>query len=323
VVAMPAYSCYDLATAALGAGVDVSLYDVDPATLAPDERSLRRACAGGVCGVVLVHLYGYPVDVEAVRGLVASSGVLLIEDAAQALGAVVRGRSAGSMGDVTVLSFGRGKGVTAGHGGALLGARGDLAALAEALPVRSRTGALRDVTVLAAQWVLGRPRLYRLPFLLPGLRLGETVFLAPRPAAAASRAAPAALLRTLPLNAHDVARRRATARRLEACLAGHHRLRPIAVAAGSDPSYLRLPVRCPGDGAAGVQRSPRAIRLGIARGYPRSLADLDQLRGVLRNPDGRFSGARELAAQLCTLPTHRWVNEASISELEGWIRDAA
>ena len=43
VVALPAYSCYDIATAAVGADVRVTLYDVDPVSLAPDLDSLARA----------------------------------------------------------------------------------------------------------------------------------------------------------------------------------------------------------------------------------------------------------------------------------------
>jgi len=81
-VALPAYGCYDLATAADGAGAPVVLYDLDPATLAPDTESLRRALAHDVRAVVLMHLYGIPVDPELVRALCAEAGAWLIEDAA-------------------------------------------------------------------------------------------------------------------------------------------------------------------------------------------------------------------------------------------------
>ncbi len=46
-VALPAYCCYDVATAADGAGVPFHLYDIDPATLSPDMESLRRAFEAG------------------------------------------------------------------------------------------------------------------------------------------------------------------------------------------------------------------------------------------------------------------------------------
>src|SRR6266545_7201880 len=119
-VALPAYACYDLATAADGAGVSVFLYDVDPHTLAPDLAQLRAALNQGAAAVVVVHLYGYPVDLAQVSAVAAETGAVVIEDAAQAAGAVVKDRPAGTQGSLTVLSFGRGKGLTGGSGGALL-----------------------------------------------------------------------------------------------------------------------------------------------------------------------------------------------------------
>jgi len=57
----------------------------------------------------------------------AAHALAVIEDAAQAPGAVVQGRKAGTWGDVGVLSFGGSKLLTAGRGGALLTARADIA----------------------------------------------------------------------------------------------------------------------------------------------------------------------------------------------------
>jgi len=119
-VAMPAYVCYDLATAADGADVPVLLYDVDPTTLAPDMAHLKAVLHHGAAAIVVVHLYGCPVDLGEVNRLAAEAGAIVIEDAAQAAGATVNDRSAGTQGSLVVLSFGRGKGLTGGSGGALL-----------------------------------------------------------------------------------------------------------------------------------------------------------------------------------------------------------
>ena len=116
-VALPAYGCYDLATAADGGGFPVVLYDLDPATLAPDLASVRAALNLGARAVVLAHWYGVPADPEPVRAAVQSVGGCLIEDAAQGAGARMQGRPVGVQGDLTVLSFGRGKGIAAGRGG--------------------------------------------------------------------------------------------------------------------------------------------------------------------------------------------------------------
>src|SRR4029077_10244446 len=73
-VALPAYCCYDLATAVDAAGVSFVLYDVEPSTLGPDERSLRAALSAGAGTVVVAHLYGVPVDMNAVHALAGEYG---------------------------------------------------------------------------------------------------------------------------------------------------------------------------------------------------------------------------------------------------------
>ncbi|HET9275331.1 MAG TPA: DegT/DnrJ/EryC1/StrS family aminotransferase, partial [Gemmatimonadales bacterium] len=113
-IALPAWCCYDVATAADGAGVRVVLYDLDPSTLSPDLGSLERVLARGASAVVVAHLYGYPVDLRAVRDLADRAGALLIEDAAQGVGGRYEGRPLGVYAPLAVLSFGRGKGRTGG-----------------------------------------------------------------------------------------------------------------------------------------------------------------------------------------------------------------
>src|SRR6059058_4042732 len=111
-VALPAFSCYDVATAAVGARMRIALYDVDPGTLGPDLDSLAAALASGARIVVAAPLWGTPVDWGAVERCAAPFGAVVIEDAAQGHGAEWRGLPVGSFGALSVLSFGRGKGWT-------------------------------------------------------------------------------------------------------------------------------------------------------------------------------------------------------------------
>src|SRR5690606_30963020 len=71
-IALPAYGCYDLATACDGAGVEVLLYDLDPETLGPDWDSLGWALREGARAIVVAYLYGMPVDLVRVRALAAT-----------------------------------------------------------------------------------------------------------------------------------------------------------------------------------------------------------------------------------------------------------
>ncbi|HEU4700631.1 MAG TPA: DegT/DnrJ/EryC1/StrS family aminotransferase [Gemmatimonadales bacterium] len=326
-VALPAYCCYDIATAAAGADVPVLLYDVDPATLGPDEASLCRALEQGARTVVVAHLYGVPVDIERVRRLAAGAGALLVEDAAQGTGIRFGDRPAGALGSLGVLSFGRGKGMTGGGGGALLanderGLRALATVRAERTPAAGR--GLRPLAASVAQWILARPALYGLPAALPFLGLGETHYREP----AAPGAPPAFILgtleRTRALAAEEAAVRRRHAARLLDVLAAlpAGSLRPVAGAPGAVPGWLRLPVVVLGDASQDEGRLAAGRRLGIMPGYPRALADLPALRVRLANPGEGLAGARCLTDRLLTLPTHGRLRAGDLDRLETWLREA-
>ena len=321
-VAMPAYACYDLATAADGAGASVALYDVDPETLAPDLPSLRRALQQGARAVVFVHLYGIPVDPEPVRVAAASVGAWLIEDAAQGAGASLRGRPLGSFGDLAVLSFGRGKGNTAGRGGALLGhgrAGAELVSHARE-HLQSPARGAREVLQLVAQWLLGRPWLYALPASIPFLQLGETVYHGASPARALSAVGAAALSVTLPLAAGEADVRRAHGALLLA--SSGPGLKPIAVVAGAEPGYLRLPFVASTEARA-CAATAGARALGVMPGYPRPLCSLAGFgHRVVASEEG-FEGARVLAARLVTLPVHSLLSERDMASLERRVGESA
>jgi dTDP-4-amino-4,6-dideoxygalactose transaminase len=64
---LPAYTWYDVATAAVGARLPVSLYDLDPESLQPDWGSLLDAGRYGAVAVVVAPLHGVPIDWDAAR----------------------------------------------------------------------------------------------------------------------------------------------------------------------------------------------------------------------------------------------------------------
>jgi len=316
--ALPAYGCYDLATAADGAGVDVLLYDVDPRTLGPDFESLEAVLRAGAGTVVVASLFGLPIDLDVVTRQVIQAGAVLVEDAAQAIGMSWHDRPAGATGTYGVLSFGRGKGVTGGGGGALLLNTPEAVAARDNLPTLVHPGrGLKAVAALAAQWALARPSLYAIPAALP-LGLGQTRYLPVSPPAGISPAAAAAVVRTLSLAPADVALRQRNASRLIGTVKAGRRLHVVEPADGGRPSYLRLPVIDPLGGGRFAEAD--ASSLGVMPGYPLALCDLNGFGGRIRNPGTRFSGARALAAGLGTLPTHSLLTEADLLRLEEWLR---
>lgn len=79
-------------------------------------------------GIIVVHLYGHPVDMDPVLELARKKGLFVIEDAAEAPGARYRGKPVGSLGDVATFSFYGSKVLTTGEGGMVVTNRRDLAA---------------------------------------------------------------------------------------------------------------------------------------------------------------------------------------------------
>jgi dTDP-4-amino-4,6-dideoxygalactose transaminase len=139
-VALCANVCHDVVAAVLGARCVPVFLDIDPATGLVPDREWARARAAGATVALVVHLYGNPSDVAAVRRQFPAGACLLIDDAAQALGVRHGTVLAGAAGDVGLLSFGATKHIEVGGAALLLGST-EFAAL-----VRQE---LADVPVLA------------------------------------------------------------------------------------------------------------------------------------------------------------------------------
>lgn len=310
-VAMPCYSCFDLATAAVQADVELILYDIEPRTLRPDLESLERALAAGARRVVVVHLFGIPIDVEPVTRLCRRFDAVVVEDAAQAFGAFLGARPAGSSSPISILSFNRGKGVSGGGGGALLGfASGAARVRALTDRVGPAPRPVRPLIVAAGQWLFGRPRLYGIPRAVPFLHLGETVYKAPRAPARMSAVSAALLLETIELADGETTLRRRNAEWLRTALAGVPDLQMVEAPAEAVPSYLRLPVLLGDSRRRTVLRRGRP--LGITPGYPSLLRDLEPLAARVHNADEDFPGGRRLVDELHTCPTHGCLGDSEL-----------
>lgn len=314
VVAFPGYACVDLAAAALYAKVKVRLYDIDPTTLSPDLDSLLRVLKQGVAAVVVAHLYGIPADVPSVTELARAYGASVVEDAAQGAGGSLHEAPLGSFGPLTILSFGRGKGMTGGGGGALLATTPDAATRLEATsrPEPIRAG-WRELLVVTTQYAFGRPTLYAIPCAIPGLRLGEMVFHPAHEPGPMSAAAAAVLRSTFPVAEAEAATRRRNAEMLLAAVQEGEGLEAIHPIRGGSPGYLRFPVR-------DLHRRAEVPRLGILRGYPRTLTEQEELRHCLVPNDVVPAGAAELKRSLFTLPVHSLVTRRDVHQLTTWLR---
>lgn len=91
--------------------------DVDPDSLTLAPREVERLLTPATRAVMVVHLYGNPADVGAIRQVIGERDVKIVEDASHAHGARLGDRSCGALGDVAVFSLQGSKAVAAGEGG--------------------------------------------------------------------------------------------------------------------------------------------------------------------------------------------------------------
>lgn len=120
-VVTPAHTATATAAAILQAGARPVFADVDETTATLDPADVERALSPRTKAVIAVHLYGRMAEVDRLGELARRSGARLVEDCAQAHGAMAGGRMAGTIGDVAAFSFYPTKNLGAiGDGGAVV-----------------------------------------------------------------------------------------------------------------------------------------------------------------------------------------------------------
>lgn len=128
---LPSFTFVSTANAIVMRGATPVFVDVDPRTLNIDPSRVEAAVTPRTKAIFAVHYAGFPADMDALQQIARAHGLLLIEDAAQALGSTYKGRRAGSLGDLAAFSFHETKNVISGEGGALTINRPDLVQRAE------------------------------------------------------------------------------------------------------------------------------------------------------------------------------------------------
>jgi len=119
-VIMPSYTFVSTANAfALRGGIPVFV-DIRSDTLNIDETKIEAAITKKTKAIVPVHYAGVACEMDAIMAIAKKHNLLVIEDAAQAIMSTYKGRSLGSIGHMSAISFHETKNIISGEGGALL-----------------------------------------------------------------------------------------------------------------------------------------------------------------------------------------------------------
>ena len=118
-VLVPSLTYVATANAVQYVGAEPVFVDVDPDTWCIDPRKLEERITPRTKGIVAVHLYGHPADMDAINRIAAVHGLWVVEDAAEAHFAQYKGKTVGSLGKIATFSFYGNKIITSGEGGAI------------------------------------------------------------------------------------------------------------------------------------------------------------------------------------------------------------
>jgi len=119
-VILPTFTIISCVTAILRAGAVPVPVDCDPVTWNSTPEAILAAVTEKTRAIMLVHIYGLPVDMGPVLIYAKDHGIAVIEDAAEAHGLTYKGLPCGSFGDVSTFSFYPNKHVTTGEGGMIV-----------------------------------------------------------------------------------------------------------------------------------------------------------------------------------------------------------
>jgi dTDP-4-amino-4,6-dideoxygalactose transaminase len=314
-VVLPAYTCPSLARVSLDLGLKPRLVDISARNFAIQEEHLPALLGRQTLAVVHVHPFGIPLPLDSLIRQVHAIGAVVIEDAAQAMGARLNERPVGVRGDFGLYSLGPGKPISAGGGGVLSVNHRSFLELADnawqRLTVPTGLASAAAMGRLAAFTAAFHPRGWWLATLAGLHRIGDREEswgyvvhdLTPSQAAVASTL----LQRIDAINAH----RRRTAQGLCAELQGFswlHLPRPIE---GAEAIYLRLPVIL---STAQLREAAHDLLwsrgIGAGRLYRHTLAQIyPQLA------ERHYPGADAVATRLLTLPTHHYLTAKEVGAI--------
>lgn len=126
-VILPTFTIISCAASVVRAGATPVVIDSDPVTWNVDVTKIEKNITPHTKAIMVVHMYGLPVDMDPVVKLAEKYNLKIIEDAAEVIGQRYRDRNCGCFGEISAFSFYANKHITTGEGGMVLTDDKDLA----------------------------------------------------------------------------------------------------------------------------------------------------------------------------------------------------
>ena len=339
-VLVSAYTCPDIATAAIRANFKIYLLDINERTLDVRSEGIEPRIKDNTAFVVLSNLYGLPDKMEPWFNFRGASGCGIIDDACQSLlsrrGEFVVGAMPSTIG---VASFGRGKAICGVGGGAILvpasgysqqadrlidqAVAGDLRSMKPAAAGGGFGASMKDFIIGTLASLLERPELYSIPARLPFLKLGETEVKKDFPVGRPSMIAMLHALIQLQHAEKTSALLRANALSWADRLSGSTVIQPFLERGGKEDQGI-VPIRYPivfekEEQCAVVLQALTDAGLGASGSYPETINNYPELRAYVLKSN--IASSQTVAQRIITLPVHRGVKEADIDRAAAIIRE--
>lgn len=313
-VLLPAFTCYSVPSAILRAGLKVKLCDINPKTLDFDSEQLQKILSksnshgsqSSILAVIPTHLLGLPVDVEGLKKI-TDNKITIIEDAAQAMGGMLREKKLGTLGDAGFFSLGRGKSISTVEGGIILtnkaGLAKNISKQMNCLPSYS----ILEVFMLTINAIILsvflNPSLFWFPKSLPFLKLGQTIFGPEFPIKKLS-SFQAGLSNDWRKKIKYLNSVRIKNIKYWNSVFNSKKILTYKVV---DKPLLRFPLRIIDSQLLDtILKKNEQFGLGIMKTYPNSINAINELQTFFKNQD--YPVASTTVSQLITLPVHSYVS---------------
>jgi perosamine synthetase len=317
-ILMSAYTCPDIATAAIRSNCKIALFDIDEKNMQPKSETFFSSInPEETASIIFSNLYGIPDRIP--EDL--PKGIYVIDDACQSALSIRENSPLGvSSTDIGIYSFGRGKAFSSAGGGILIIPRTDLPE--KELYFSNIHRELRNIYTeidkenyidsilyfikMCLLWIFEKPVFFWIALLIPMLKIGETklqlAFSIRRP----SRITLVAMLACLKKKSQRAKMLKKILLRYPDSLTSHIAHQSV---------HIRFPMLLSEEKKKNILKNKNHRRLGISGSYPKTIDKYPEISAYIINNGTNHQGAEKIAKKIITLPIHNYVKDDDINRI--------